>query len=103
MMVYCCCIAIICIYYFILFIVFIVTLFLVFSRAAGFNNHTKLDLVVTNSGDNTVSVLLGNGNGTFPNQTTYFTGHNAVSITAGDFNNDTKLDLAVANSNDNNI
>ncbi|HYK49085.1 MAG TPA: VCBS repeat-containing protein, partial [Terriglobales bacterium] len=31
----------------------------------------KLDLAVANSGGNTVSILMGNGDGTFQTQTTY--------------------------------
>ena len=63
-----------------------------------FNNDTKLDLAVANNEDNTVSILLGNGDGTFQNQTTYRSGAGPVSIVAGDFNNDGKQDLAVVNA-----
>ncbi len=65
--------------------------------SADFNNDGKLDLAIANSGDNTVSILLGNGNGTFTAQPTLATGSEPWSLTAGDFNNDGKLDLAVTN------
>ena len=42
-----------------------------------------------------VSVLLGNGDGTFQPQVTYQTGIHTSSIVAGDFNGDGKLDLAI--------
>ena len=48
-------------------------------------------------GDNTVSVLLGNGDGTFQPQVTYAVGSVPDAIVAGDFNGDGQLDLAVAN------
>src|ERR1039458_10619654 len=39
------------------------------SEAVGdFNGDGKLDLAVANGGDNTVSILLGNGNGVFRNR-----------------------------------
>jgi hypothetical protein len=67
-----------------------------------FNNDNKLDLAVANFGDNTVSVLLGNGDGVFQNQTTYNTGVSSSCVISGDLNNDKKLDLIVTNqvSND---
>jgi hypothetical protein len=71
--------------------------------AGDFNRDTKLDIVVTNAGDGSISVLFGNGDGIFQNQTTYSTGHNPESMTVGDFNNDTILDIAVANTDDNTI
>ena len=45
----------------------------------------------------TVSVLLGNGDGTFQPQVTYAVGSEPDAIVAGDFNGDGHLDLAVAN------
>jgi hypothetical protein len=41
--------------------------------AADFNGDGILDLAVANNDDNTVSVLLGNGDGTFQTQTTFAT------------------------------
>jgi len=70
-----------------------------------FNGDGKLDLVVTNSSesDNTVSVLLGNGDGTFQNQVTYATGTSPYAVAVGDFNGDGKLDLAVTNRADDTV
>ena len=68
-----------------------------------FNGDGKLDLATTNQGDDTVSILLGNGDGTFQSQTTVPTGVAPDAIVAGDFNGDGKLDLAVANFTDNTI
>ena len=54
------------------------------------------DLVVANYGDNTVSVLLGNGNGTFQTQQTFAAGYGPNSVAIGDVNGDGKPDLVVA-------
>jgi hypothetical protein len=68
------------------------------SLATGdFNGDGVIDLAVTNSYDNTVSVLLGRPDATFAPQVTYPTGSLPVSIVAGDFNGDGNLDLAVTN------
>jgi hypothetical protein len=64
---------------------------------ADFNKDRNMDLAVVNSLDNTVSILLGNGNGTFQPQVTYATGPNPADIAIGDFNRDGNLDLSVAN------
>ena len=68
------------------------------------------DLIVANAADNTVSVLLGNGDGTFGAQTTFPTGTSPVWIASGQFNNgslaansDNILDLAVADKAANTI
>jgi hypothetical protein len=65
--------------------------------AVDLNNDGKLDLVNTNRTSNTVSVSLGNGDGTFMNQTTAITGVTPVGVAAGDMNGDGKLDLITAN------
>src|SRR5271165_19431 len=64
--------------------------------AGDFNADGCPDLVVGNQNDNTVSVLLGNCNGTFQTQATYKVDKVPEEIAVGDFNADGKLDLAVA-------
>ena len=66
--------------------------------AGDFNSDGKLDLVVANSGSNNVSVLLGNGDGTFHDPTSNGVGSTPTSLAVADFNNDGKLDLVVTTS-----
>ncbi|HVI09741.1 MAG TPA: FG-GAP-like repeat-containing protein [Candidatus Binatia bacterium] len=65
-----------------------------------FNHDGKLDLAVANGccPDGGVSILLGNGDGTFRPPVSYEAGVGPISIVAADFNRDGNLDLAVANS-----
>ena len=73
-----------------------------YSVAVGdFNGDGKLDLAVANSGNSStgigsVSVLLGNGNGTFGKAVSYPVGWFPSSVVVGDFNGDGTPDLAVA-------
>jgi hypothetical protein len=67
---------------------------------ADFNGDGRLDLATPNYGDNTVSVLLGNANGTFQPAQNSATGAIPLSLAVGDFNADGKLDLATANNGD---
>ena len=60
-----------------------------------FNNDGKLDLAATNVNDNTISVLLGNGDGTFQLQAAYASGASPIALASGDFNRDGNLDLVV--------
>ena len=62
-----------------------------------FNGDGKADLAVANASSNNVSVLLGNGNGTFQAAVNYAAGTGPSSVAVGDFNGDGKADLAVAN------
>jgi len=52
---------------------------------------------------NTVSVLLGNGDGTFQAQTTYSVGNQVEFVTTGDLNLDGKQDIVVANYGDQDV
>jgi hypothetical protein len=63
-----------------------------------FNGDTKLDLVVTSNATNTVSILLGVGNGAFGAKVDYAAGATLYYVAVGDFNGDQKPDLAVTNS-----
>ncbi|MFC5490815.1 beta strand repeat-containing protein [Dokdonella soli] len=76
--------------------------------AADVNGDGKPDLIVANSGDNTVSLLLntttsGAAIPSFSAQQTFGTGSAPVSITAADVNGDGKPDLIVANYNGNTV
>jgi Bacterial type II and III secretion system protein/FG-GAP-like repeat/FG-GAP repeat len=64
---------------------------------------TNVDMIVANENANALSVLLGNGDGTFQTPLTVATGTTPVSIAVGDFNNDGISDLAVVNKGDNTI
>ena len=72
---------------------------------ADVNGDGKPDLLLANlspaGGANygTVSVLLGNGDGTFQTAKVYASGGPALSVAVGDANGDGKPDLAVANDN----
>ncbi|MCU0546364.1 MAG: DUF4347 domain-containing protein [Oscillatoriaceae cyanobacterium Prado104] len=68
-----------------------------------FNNDSSPDLAVANYGSNNISILLGNGTGSFSFATNYDVGSNPNSVVVGSFNNDTFPDLAVANYGSNNI
>jgi hypothetical protein len=63
-----------------------------------FNGDRKLDLAVTNTLSDDVSILLGNGDGTFRPALNYTVGQNPQSLVVADFNRDGKLDLAVTNT-----
>jgi len=69
-----------------------------YALASGdFNGDGKLDLAVANVTGQTVSILLGKGDGTFQTQKEYAAGYAPIALAVGDFNGDGKLDLAVAN------
>ena len=64
---------------------------------ADLDGDGSLDLAVANNDDDNVSVLLGNGDGTFDFQATYDAGEGPASVAADDFDGDGNVDLAVAN------
>ena len=63
----------------------------------------QTDLIVANQADNTISVLMGNGDGTFQAAVNLPTGRAPTGLAVADFNNDGNLDLAVTNQNDNTV
>jgi hypothetical protein len=64
------------------------------------NGDTVPDVVTANYLDSTVSVLIGNGNGTLRASVTYGTGHQPQALAIGDLNRDGKPDLVTANYSD---
>ena len=60
-----------------------------------FNGDGKLDIAVANTGSGSVSILLGNGDGTFKAAMNFNTGNSPSVVAVGDFNGDGKLDLAL--------
>ena len=67
------------------------------SAAAGdVNGDTFADLVSANSSTDDVSVLLGNGDGTFQAATAFPTGSSPGSVAIADLDGDTFLDVAVS-------
>jgi hypothetical protein len=71
--------------------------------AGDLNNDGKLDIVSATSqpfvnGDSQVSVLLGNGNGTFGTSTAVAAGATSVDARLAEFNGDGKMDMVVVNN-----
>lgn len=62
-----------------------------------FNSDGKLDIVTANYQENSVSLLVGNGDGTFQPRRDYVTDYRPMDVIAGDFNGDGQLDIATAN------
>ena len=76
--------------------------------ATDFNADGKLDLALTStplgsSPGNMVSVLLGNGDGTFQAPSLFSAGYRSYSVAVADFNGDGAPDLAAANSASNTV
>jgi hypothetical protein len=65
-----------------------------------FNGDGQLDVAVTDNASNTVSILLGNGDGTFQTARGFEANQEPYEVITADFNGDGNLDLAVTNSFD---
>jgi len=68
-----------------------------------FNGDGKPDIALTDPVANSVSILLGNGDGAFQPAIAYAAGKEPVYLAVGDFNLDGNLDLVVNNNNHNYI
>lgn len=82
-----------------------------FVAVGDFDRDGIADLAVTNFGinpepnalDDSVSILLGNGDGTFSSASAVAVGEAPGGVAVGDFNRDGKLDLATANRDTDNV
>jgi hypothetical protein len=72
-------------------------------RLADLNRDGLLDLIVANSGSNTVLVYLRQPDGNFGPPHAYFVGTNPIDLTVQDLNGDGLPDLAVANEGSNDV
>jgi len=64
--------------------------------AGDFNEDGFTDLITTNIGSNSLSLLFGNGDGTFKDQVKIDVGREPRAIALNDYNGDGRQDLAVA-------
>ena len=67
---------------------------------ADLNGDGKPDIVTANSFSDTVSMLLGNGDGTFQTQQRFAVGDSPNAVAVADLNGDGKLDVVTANGSD---
>lgn len=75
-----------------------------FADAVGdFNGDHILDIAVVNYNSNNVSILLGNGDGSFQPAVDYTVGAEPSAITAVDLNHDGAVDLAIADEINRNV
>ncbi len=72
-------------------------------KAGDFNNDSKVDLAIANQNSNDVSVIIGNGLGSFGSPASFAVGSSPWSVVLNDFNGDTFLDVATSNQNSNNV
>jgi FG-GAP-like repeat len=72
-------------------------------KVGDFNGDGKADLAISCQLCFSVTVLLGNGDGTFRQGSTVETGRAPTGMALGDFNGDGILDIAVVNQIDNNV
>jgi MBG domain (YGX type)/Bacterial Ig-like domain (group 3)/FG-GAP-like repeat len=68
-----------------------------------FDGDSTLDIAIANMDSNSVTILLGNGDGTFIAAPSLATGSYPYGLVTGDFNGDGKLDLAVACNGSNSV
>jgi uncharacterized repeat protein (TIGR01451 family) len=71
--------------------------------AGDLDRDARVDLVTANQGADSVSILLGNGDGTLDPPANVDAGNDPQAIAIGDFDRDGKLDLVTANNASNDV
>ena len=71
--------------------------------AGDLNGDGLADLITTNIGNDSLSILLGNGDGSFRDPMTLRLPEQPRAVVLQDFNDDGKLDMAVANAGNNRV
>ena len=66
-------------------------------------SSSNMDLAVANQADDTVSLFIGNGDGTFSGGVNFATGASPVALATADFNADGLADLAVSDQSANTV
>src|SRR4029079_9060396 len=75
-----------------------------FAVAVGdFTSDGKIDVVTANQGSDDISLLRGNGNGTFQIPLNLHVGGDPRGVTVAAINDDGKLDIITANHQDNTV
>jgi hypothetical protein len=64
--------------------------------AADFDNDGFIDIATANENDNNISILPGNGDGTFADSVNFPAGYYPAAVTYADFDADGDIDLAAA-------
>jgi hypothetical protein len=75
----------------------------IYIAVADLNGDGFPDIVVANYSDNTIGILLNNGNGTFKAETVLAAGNAPDCIALADVNGDGQIDIVAANSVDNTL
>lgn len=70
---------------------------------ADFNGDGVLDVAATNTGSSDISILLGNGDGTFQTESRYATGTRPIATQLADVNRDGRPDLVMVNINSHDV
>lgn len=72
-------------------------------KLGDFNKDGFVDAAVVNGGSNSISILFGQGDGTFGSVATYSVGGSPSDLAVGDLNNDGNADIVVSNSQSNSV